>query len=212
MPGVRSEELDKGAFIVACREGGTAIERALRVLDHDYFTTLYRECRGVVADADLARDLVQDTFIKVWQRCATFHGTSELLPWMRSIMRHTVLDALRRRAREVPLDASDPSTEGAMRLVELAMGRDDTPVRGVETAEARACFERCWTRFEAECPAHAVVIRWIAADDLDIAAIASLLERSPGATREYVSQCRKRARHYLADWYVLAFGAVHDDA
>jgi RNA polymerase sigma-70 factor (ECF subfamily) len=204
--------LDKGAFITACREGGTAIERALRVLDRDYFTTLYRECRRVVGDCELARDLVQDTFIKIWQRCATFQGTSELLPWMRSILRHTVLDALRRRAREVPLDAADPSTEGAMRLVELAIGHDDTPVRGAEAVEARACFERGWARFEAECPEHAAVIQWIAADGLDTAAIAALLERSPGATREYVSQCRKRARHYLADWYALAFGAVHDDA
>ena len=32
---------------------------------------------------------------------------------------------------------------------------------------------------------------------------AALLERTPGATREFVSQCRKRARRYYAEWYAL---------
>jgi hypothetical protein len=41
-------------------------------------------------------------------------------------------------------------------------------------------------------------------DGLTTEDIAHLLDRTPGATREFVSQCRKRARLYLADWYVLA--------
>jgi hypothetical protein len=35
--------LDKEAFIRACREGGTAIEEALRELDRTFFTILYRD-------------------------------------------------------------------------------------------------------------------------------------------------------------------------
>jgi len=38
--------------------------------------------------------------------------------------------------------------------------------------------------------------------------IAALLERTPGATREFISQCRKRARTYLAEWHALAFSEV----
>jgi hypothetical protein len=34
--------------------------------------------------------------------------------------------------------------------------------------------------------------------------IAAILGRTPGATREFVSQCRKKARVYLAEWYALA--------
>jgi hypothetical protein len=30
--------------------------------------------------------LFRKTFIKVWQRCATFRGDSELLPWIKAIL------------------------------------------------------------------------------------------------------------------------------
>jgi DNA-directed RNA polymerase specialized sigma24 family protein len=45
---------------------------------------------------------------------------------------------------------------------------------------------------------------WIVEDGLSNDDIAELLNRTPGATREFISQCRKRARHYLAGWYALA--------
>ena len=100
--------MDKFAFMRACREGGDRIEQALAQLDSAYFTLLYRDCARAVNDSESARDLVQETFIKVWQRCATFRAASELLPWIKSILRRTTIDFLRRRQRErrheMPLD------------------------------------------------------------------------------------------------------------
>ena len=40
--------------------------------------------------------------------------------------------------------------------------------------------------------------------------IGELLGRTPGATREFISQCRKRARLHLIEWYELAFGGEGD--
>ena len=51
---------------------------------------------------------------------------------------------------------------------------------------------------------HANVLAWVVEDGLSMDDIAGLLDRTPGATREFVSQCRKRARIHLADWYALA--------
>ena len=42
---------------------------------------------------------------------------------------------------------------------------------------------------------------WIVEDGLTNEQISELLDRTPGATREFISQCRKRARFYLAEWY-----------
>ena len=44
---------------------------------------------------------------------------------------------------------------------------------------------------------------WIVEDGLSNDDIAQLLDRTPGATREFISQCRKRARVYLAEWYAI---------
>lgn len=190
----------------ACRDGGTAIGQALRTLDRSYFAVLYRECRRVVADPELARDIVQETFIRVWRRCATFQSRSELLPWIRAIMRNAALDALRVDRREQSIDADDAmKPELERRIAQLSVERVPTAPDEAHAADVADCFARCWERFSREAPAHAAVIAWIAEDGLDAAEIAALIGRTPGATREFISQCRKRARVYLAEWYQLAF-------
>ena len=66
--------MEKSSFIRACRDGGFAIEQALRELDRSFYAILFRDGLRTLGDRDAARDLVQDTLIKVWRRCATFRG------------------------------------------------------------------------------------------------------------------------------------------
>ncbi|MGH8200788.1 MAG: RNA polymerase sigma factor [Steroidobacteraceae bacterium] len=184
-----------------------AIERALRQLDRNYFSALFRDSLRGLRDPDSARDLVQETFIKVWLRCATFQGDSELLPWIKSILRHGLLDRLRKSAGEVSLEnAQDQATETQLRIAELSEETIPRPESEAARAQLDDCFQRCWQRFEAASPSHALVIAWIVEDGLTHEQIGELLGRTPGATREFISQCRKRARLHLAEWYELAFG------
>jgi RNA polymerase sigma-70 factor (ECF subfamily) len=193
----------------ACREGGVAIERALRQLDRSYFGALFRESLRGLRDHESARDLVQDTFIKVWLRCATFQGDSELLPWIKAILRHGLLDRLRKSAGEVPLEiGEDQAGETQLRIAELSEETIPRPDSEAARAQLDDCFQRCWRRFEAASPSHALVIAWIVEDGLTHEEIGELLGRTPGATREFISQCRKRARLHLSEWYELAFGAT----
>ena len=191
----------------ACREGGDSIEQALRTLDRTLHAALYRECLRTIRDPESARDLVQETFIKVWQRCASFRGDSELLPWIRSILRHGILDRLRRRVPEAPLEESDGEASAALerRMAEASPQGAGVPEDEAWRRELDACFERCWERFEATSPAHATVLGWVVEDGLGNDEISALLGRTPGATREFVSQCRKRARVHLAEWYAMAW-------
>ncbi len=196
--------LDKAAFIRACREGGAVIEQALRELDRAFFATLYRSALQILGDAQSARDLVQETFIKVWQRCASFRGDSELLPWVKVILRHGAIEQLRKRVREVPLEDEHGLTgEAAMSIATLSFESRATPEAAAQAAERNEAFRRGWARFEREDPLHAHVLIWVVEDGLSNEDIGQLLERSPGATREFISQCRKRARLYLVEWYAL---------
>ena len=198
--------MEKAVFIDACREGGERIESALRSLDRAYFGVLHRDCLRALRDADAARDLVQETFIKVWQRCATFRGESELLPWIRSICRRAILDRLRQPQREVPLEHETGMTGDVLtRVAELSAEQVPPAEDSLKRRQLAECFLRCWEKFMEASPEHALVISWIAEDGMTHEQIASLLGRTPGATREFISQCRKRARVYLAEWYSLAF-------
>lgn len=195
----------------ACREGGAAIEQALRDLDRSFFAVLYRDSLRTLRDPDGARDLVQDTFIKVWRRCATFRGDSDLLPWIRAILRNGAVERLRRTTREVPMDDRDGLTlEANERIAALSIERNPSPERLANDREVAEVFQRGWRNFEAADPLHASVLGWVVEDGLSTEDIAALLDRTPGATREFVSQCRKRARAHLADWYALALGDRSD--
>ncbi len=199
--------MDKNAFMRACRDGGAAIEQALRQLDRAYFQVLLGEAMRGLRDRDAARDLVQDSFIKVWRRCATFQGESELLPWIKSILRRTLIDRLRRESREVAIeDEQGLTTEARAKVEELSVDRVPAPDVEARRGQLDACFRQGWARFERAAPAHALVLSWIVEDGLSHEQIATLLGRTPGATREFISQCRKRARVHLAEWYELATG------
>lgn len=197
--------MDKNVFMLACREGGARIEVALRALDAEFATILHRECRVVVRDAYRADDLVQETLIKVWQRCATYRGDAELLGWIRSILRHAIIDFFRAARPEEPLEdeEGEMTQTVAARVSELSIGSRSRPDDLVARDQGEACYRRCFARFEADFPLHATVMRWIAEDGLSNREIEDLIQRSPGATREFISQCRKKARRYFEEWYSL---------
>lgn len=188
----------------ACREGGERIAGALRALDRAYFALLSRECRRAVGDAEAARDLVQETFIKIWQRCGSFRGESELLPWIRTILRRNILDRVRQAHPEVALDEPQLSQLADAHHLEQAGATAPSPHSELQRQQLAACFQRCWAGFTRAAPEHALVIGWIAEDGLTNEDVATLLGRTPGATREFISQCRKKARVHLADWYAMA--------
>ena len=198
--------MDKHHFIQACRDGGSGLEQALRLLQRAAVVALQREATLSLGDAETARDLTQDTLIKVWRRCAQFRGDSELYPGLKRILRHAVIDKLRARTDEQPLadEQGQPFAEVEAALRASAGRAADTPEQSVAADELERVYRDCLARMAADHPLAANVIRWIAEDDLTHAEIAALLGRAPGATREYISQCRKKARRYFHAWYVLA--------
>lgn len=198
--------MNKDGFIRACREGGPLIEQALLALHRDYGRALLREGWLALRDHDAAQDLLQDTLVKAWRRCSSFRGDAEVYPWLKQVLRRTAIDRLRASHPETALDDTQgqtlPEVESALRAARP--GAADEPEAVVGQRQVEATYRRCAARFAVEQPQAAEVIRWLAEDDLTPAQIAELLQRSPGATREYISQCRKKARLYFADWYRLA--------
>lgn len=204
--------MDKTGFIQACREGGPLIEQALRALHRDYSRALLREAWLALRDEGRAQDLLQDTLLKAWRRCSGFRGDSELYPWLKTMLRRGAIDRLRSQHLETALEDGDgrPLAEVEAALRETQPAWLDEPASLAEQRQREATYRRCAQRFAAEQPQAAEVIRWLVEDELAPAQIAELLQRTPGATREYISQCRKKARLYFDEWYRLV--AVGDQA
>lgn len=198
-------DLTAESFIRACRERGRLIETWLRVFDREHGAALYREAAAVLRDWSAAEDVVQDALIKVWQRCTGFRGEGSPVGWVRQIVRNALLDHLRARRPETSLTDDDGELvpEAAHAVERAAAEQGDTLGARLYERQVEQVFRRCFDRFAADHPEHATVLRWVVEDGLDNAEIEALLGRTPGATREFISQCRKKARPYLAEWYAL---------
>ncbi len=90
---------DTAAILERCRQGD---ELAWEALVRQYQSRVYSVALQYVRDADEARDLAQDIFIRVYQRLNTFRGHETFLPWLLRVSRNAALDHLRRRKARPP--------------------------------------------------------------------------------------------------------------
>ena len=116
------------------------VERAQRG-DHDAFAVLARTfvarldaaARMILRDHELARDAVQEGFIRAWKSLPTLRDPDRFEGWLRSLVVRSCIDVLRRRGRRpmevelLPIDgpavADMASVVADRELLNLALGR-----------------------------------------------------------------------------------------
>ena len=142
-----------------------------------------RETAVALRSWQAAEDVVQDGMIKVWQRCATFKGPSDPLAWIRQIVRNTMIDAVRARPPEQPLqdEEGELTPEAQSAVNRLSASTVPTPDETLRSHEVERVFRRCFERFAAAHPEHALVLRWVVEDGLDNAEVEQLLDRKAQA-------------------------------
>jgi RNA polymerase sigma-70 factor (ECF subfamily) len=111
----RVEEAGDARLIEQARDGD---DRAFAILVTRYERALIRVLTRLVRDEELARDLAQETFWKVYNRLDRFDTSRRFGPWLFRIGVNLTLDALRRH--EPPAPASiDRSAEDGRKAFEL---------------------------------------------------------------------------------------------
>ncbi len=61
-----------------------------------YWPKIYRQCMGYMNDPDVAKDITQETFIKVWQHLPKFRNESSIDTWIFRIAVNTCLGQIRK--------------------------------------------------------------------------------------------------------------------
>jgi RNA polymerase sigma-70 factor, ECF subfamily len=120
-------------------------DRALTILMGAYGRELYRHCRQVLGDDDLAEEVHQTVFVQAHRDLPRWGGRSSMRTWLHAIARHRCLDAIkiaRRRRRRLWLlpalpERADPAPGADERLdarsrevrLEAALARLEPKVR-----------------------------------------------------------------------------------
>jgi RNA polymerase sigma-70 factor (ECF subfamily) len=113
-------------LVASLVRGDTA---ALAELYDRHADAVYRAAFRRLGDRQLAEEVLQDTYVALWNRAELFDpAAGSLLAWLSTIARNRAVDRLRalgRRPAAVPLSAVLPTDEGDDQAVERALAAGD---------------------------------------------------------------------------------------
>src|SRR6266446_446204 len=89
-------------------------ESALEALYVRYGGLVYTLARRIVGDPELAREVVQDTFLRSWDGREVYDPERGRVPWwLMGIARNRAIDLLRSRSHQARLREQEPLARGA---------------------------------------------------------------------------------------------------
>jgi RNA polymerase sigma-70 factor, ECF subfamily len=149
------------------------------------------------ASTEDAEDMVQEVILKAVRSYETRKGDTPLKPWIWTIARSHLIDSLRGKSYR-DTESIDPAdaTEILDRLF-----LDPSEEERALLKERQRRIQEAFEKFSKDHPEPAKVLFMFLNEDMTLSEMAGVLGRSPGATREYVSQVRKRFTPYL--WEAL---------
>lgn len=94
-------------------------EKAISLLYDNYADTLFGVAYKVLKDGDLAQDVVQESFVKIWKKADSYDASkAKLFTWLFRITRNTAIDKLRsintKSDKEIQIDVSDVYNLGVL--------------------------------------------------------------------------------------------------
>ena len=96
--------MDLSAILRRCREGD---ELAWEALVRQFQARIYGLAYHFVGNAEDARDLAQETFIRLYQNLALCPDENGFLPWIIRIARNACIDHLRRKKARPPVSHNE---------------------------------------------------------------------------------------------------------
>lgn len=174
--------LDVATLLERCRQGD---ELAWEALVRRFQGRAFAIACHYMRNAEEARDVAQEIFVRIYERLDTFHGDEAFLPWMLRLSRNACIDALRRRKARPP--AADVVIEETVQVASTA----PTPEEASVARSARDLLYRAMDRM-SDSDREILMLKEI--QGLKVEEIATLLDIPTGTVK---SRCN-RARLDLA--------------
>jgi RNA polymerase sigma-70 factor (ECF subfamily) len=178
---------------------------ALRRRDPDAFSQLfesysdkvYRLAVGLLENEREAEEVVQDAFLRLFERLEQFEGRSKLSTWLYRVTYNLCQDRLRKRRPEVAL-AMDIDDEGTMPVRKIFVDWSQVPERYLTEAEITAELDRAIATLPPKLKA-VFMLREI--EGLSTIECADVLAISSSATKVRLHRARLLLREQLAEYF-----------
>lgn len=159
--------------------------------DVDAFERLYRAhapavhalARRMLGDDGAAREMVQDVFVRAWERLGSFRGESTFGTWLHRVGVNLILNQLRVTKRDVARFIDDEPDDAAPSAAAPASGVDERIDLDAAIARLPAGARAAFVLHDIEGYAH---------DE-----IARMLGLAPGTIRAQLWRARRQLMRYL---------------
>lgn len=93
---LEKKDMSNEALIAACNNGDA---RAQKILFEKFGPKLYAVCMRYSNSPEAAQDMLQDGFVKIFEKLVSYKGEGSFEGWMRRVIVNTCLDELRRNKK-----------------------------------------------------------------------------------------------------------------
>jgi len=211
----RRDPTDDAGVVLEMAAGS---EAALETLYNRHATAIFAAVYRLTSDRGTAEEVVQETFLTLWNRAETFDPTTgSLASWLHAIARNRAIDRLRAAGRRpvlVDLGAMAAPDEDSSGTLERLASRGSVVAGSVPSADPEASVAAADVRDALRVAVAAMpddertVILLAYQDDLSQTEIAERLGWPLGTVKTRTRRALHRLRVALAD----EFGPIHDDA
>jgi RNA polymerase sigma-70 factor, ECF subfamily len=178
-----------------CRRVAEGDEGAFEELVERHQRRAYRVAWGVLGDADEAKDVSQEAFLRLYERASKFDGRSKFTTWFHRIVVNLSLDRRRQRRgwlrRFLPGAAEDRAVDPV-----------DPPSIAVEDpateVDRRQAMSRIWEAARGLSPQQRAALVLQVQEDLSTAEIANVLECSEATVRVHLHRAVTTLREIMA--------------
>jgi len=178
-------------IIKLIRAGGRAAEAGIKAL---YQTTSQPMLRFFVSrgvSGDEAEDILQESIVKIVRGAGGYSGQGTAKAWIWQVARNCLTDYLRKQMRLAEHEAVFDD-EAWNRLEDVTA----SPTPTTTEFSVDDCVEAGIAMFAKRVPDRVYVLT-LQMEGNSIEEIASRIGRTVGATKEYLSQCRKKLQPFL---------------
>lgn len=171
-------------------------EEAFGELVKMYHQQVYGLAYGIVGNADDAKEIAQQAWIKAWSKLSSFKANAGFFTWLYRIASNTSLDFLRRKARHreeaIPEGMDVPDTAG----YERAPSENPRPDREAERAEIRDLFGKALKTLS---PEHRLALTLREVEGLSYDEIAEVMGCRRGTVMSRLFYARQKVQDSLRE-------------
>lgn len=180
------------------RQDPAAAEELVRRYQEKAYAIAYRTCSG---DAEEAKDLTQESFLRAFRSIHQFKGKASFYTWLYRIVVNTCLDGVRRQKRRRSFFSTLKSAEGEEAVDHLEENADpnadSNPAANLSSSELK---QQVQAALDGLSSTQRMVFELKVFDELSIPEIAEMMDSAEGTVKSHLFRATQHIRKALSEW------------